>query len=252
MTKISFNLYYQQDVTRAIATLEAIKPTLDVEPPQLPGYSLIGQSQVTTLGVSDPNMVLMNTEKTTLYDGIDVTEAKKTEARTAEAELLAEAKSRGRGRPKKTPAPAEPATPVSEPPSLLMGSAAFPADLEAALAVNFDELLLEAEAEEDAKGEEEVTVVAEPDPIPEPEPAPKHALLVEEPKAATVAMTPDELKNAVIAKTKVTNLGMEWLKYLLKTYGASKLSDLTPTQMQEALDGIPAYIADREAADLLG
>jgi hypothetical protein len=158
------------------------------------------------------------------------------EARSAEQELLNEAK-KGRGRPPKktlqsviTDAQKTPEEPKA---SLLTGgSTSFPADLEAALAVNFDELLLQDIQDSEPEEVEDLTTEV----LPEPEPERSF----------------DELKNMVTAKIKEPAYGMDWFKAVLKTAGAAKLSDLTAEQMRVALDTAHVWLAEKEAVDILG
>jgi hypothetical protein len=170
------------------------------------------------------------------------------QARIAEQDMLNEAKAAAKkplGRPKTKPAAAaptetqKPAVTLEEPKeSLLMGSG-IPTDLESALSINFDEILLQEMNEADERVDPAAEVKVED-------------LLIEEPEPAVEERSFDELKNMVTAKIKEPAYGMDWFKAVLKTTGAAKLSDLTAEQMRVALDTAHVWLAEKEAVDLLG
>jgi hypothetical protein len=237
MTEINFSIYWQEDVTNAISLLNAIYPTLKPEPvwkPEEPSedYSDVMESldQLKVKSAASQKRI------EALNESLSAPITAAQEARSAEQELLNEAK-KGRGRPPKktlqsviTDAQKTPEEPKA---SLLTGgSTSFPADLEAALAVNFDELLLQDIQDSEPEEVEDLTTEV----LPEPEPERSF----------------DELKNMVTAKIKEPAYGMDWFKAVLKTTGAAKLSDLTAEQMRVTLDTAHVWLAEKEAVDLLG
>jgi hypothetical protein len=170
------------------------------------------------------------------------------QARIAEQDMLNEAKAAAKkpvGRPKTKPAAAaptetqKPAVTLEEPKeSLLMGSG-IPTDLESALSINFDEILLQEMNEADERVDPAAEVKVED-------------LLIEEPEPAVEERSFDELKNLVTAKIKETDFGMAWFKHVLKVSGSSNLSGLTQENMQAAIDGANEWLAEKEASLLLG